>query len=171
MQKDAFKPQGREISVMGMGNPLATQGGAMPTRMMPSVGPAAPARSAAAGGMSMETVGRGAAIGGAKPVPRGAQAVRLAGSTPPPLDGGAVDRGASFQPVGTPPGAEAPPPAPSMGQAPRPFLQRTPAPGGESVFRITTRLRLGDGGEALAVYDAVAEPGAQVIDISYMPIT
>jgi len=86
-----------------------------------------------------------------------------------------VNRGASFQPVATALEGEAPAPAPasapSMAQGSRPFLQRSPAPGGESVFRVSLRCRMGDGSEYVSVYDAVMPQGAQPMNLEYTPLS
>lgn len=167
MQKDAFKPVGREISVVGMGNPLMGQGN---MRMVPMAQPPAQGRQqapapapAARGGAPISD--RSAAF---KPM---GQPVRLASAPGPVLDGGAVDRSASFQPsqpTAIIPQSE-PAPSPSMAQAPRPFLQR--APSGETVFRVTMRTRLGDGSEYASDYDAVMPLGAQPVDLSFVQLT
>lgn len=169
MQKDAFKPQGREISVMGMGSPLAQQGN---QRMVPMAMPPAPGRQQQAA-PSM--------VRGATPVsdrasafkPMG-QPVRMAGGAAPALDGGAVDRGAAFQPsqpVAIIPGPQAemaaPPQQPQL--APHPFLPREPSD--PTVFRVTMRGRMADGSEYASVYDAVMPSGAQPVDLSYVPLT
>lgn len=173
MQKDAFKPQGREISVVGMGGPMPMPG---QNRMM-AVAPAGPARQPvqAQGPLAVAPAGRGAAIGGQKEVPRGAQQVRMAMASPPPLDGSPIDRGGSFQPsqpaLAT---APAPAPGPEMGggpapEAPRPFLQRTS--NGQSVFRVTMRCRMGDGSEYMSMHDAEFPAGAQPVHLDFAPLT
>jgi hypothetical protein len=163
MQKDAFKPQGREISVMGMMNPLA---GGQQQRMVPMAQP--PGRQQqqqqhAPAPLPMDPASRGAAISSTKPVPRGAHEVRLAGTMAPPLDGAPVDRGASFQPPGSAPVQEFAPSAPSpvMAQAPRPYMQRPQ--NGSRIFRVTTRYRGLDGAEYEAPYDAVLPAGAELM--------
>jgi hypothetical protein len=152
---------------MGMGNPLTGQGN-MSNRMVPMSQPGRPLAPAMA---SLPTdPARGAGNPSAKTVPRGAQEVRLAGMLTPPLDGGPVDRGASFQP--SQPAQVAPQAelaaAPAIAQAPRPFLQRQPP--GETVFRVTMRGRMADGAEYASVYDAVMPLGAQPLDLSFVPL-
>lgn len=173
MQKDAFKPQGREISVMGMASPLAQSGNQrmVPMAMPPAQGRAqqAPAAPAAAPRGAQPISDRSGAF---KPM---GQPVRLAGAGTPALDNGPVDRGASFQPsqpVAIAPGPQAEmaaPPQQHLAQAPRPFLQREPSDA--SVFRVTMRGRLADGSEYASVYDAVMPAGVQPVDLSYVPLT
>jgi hypothetical protein len=170
MQKDAFKPIGREISVMGMGSP-AVQGGNQ--RMVPMAMPPPQGRQQQPAAASV--------MRGATPVsdrasafkPMG-QPVRMAGGAVPVLDGGAVDRGAAFQPsqpAALVPGPQAemaaPPQQPQL--APRPFLSREPSD--PTVFRVTMRGRMADGSEYASVYDAVMPSGAQPVDLSYVPLT
>jgi len=171
MQKDAFKPAGREISVVGMGGPM---GPAPNHRMsMMAVGPAAPAMArqpqVQPQGQTPIVVapsGRGAAISGSKEVPRGAQQVRMASAPPPPLDGGPIDRGASFQPVAT-----APPPGPEMagpGPAPRPYLQQRP--NGSMIVRVVLRGVGPDGATYDAPYDAEFIPGTHSFSVNFAPL-
>jgi hypothetical protein len=63
MQKDAFKPQGREISVIGMGGPMPNP--SQQNRMM-SVAPMGVGRQPvqAQGPLAVAPSGRGAEIGG-----------------------------------------------------------------------------------------------------------
>ena len=169
MQKDAFKPVGREISVVGMGGPMAPS----PTRMM-SVGPSAPTMARQPQPQQSQTPvmvapsGRGAQISGSKEVPRGAQQVRLASAPPPPLDGGPIDRGSSFQPAG--PGAPAAP-GPEMagpGPAPRPYLQR--AANGSMIVRVVLRGVGPDGAPYEAPYDAEFAPGTHSFSVNFAPL-
>jgi len=176
MQKDAFKPQGREISVMGTGSPLLGQGN-MPTRMM-SVGPT-PAQGRQAVATAPAPRGGGAPISDRSTAfkPMG-QPVRIIGGGGPALEGGAVDRAASFQPS-QPALAAAPAPAPAPGPemageplpvAPRgPFLQRNQ--NGSTIFRVTMRGRSPDGAEYASVYDAEFPPGTQPMHLDYAPLT
>ena len=172
MQKDAFKPPGREISVMGMGNPLMGQGNVGP-RMIQTGSPPPQGRQVQPA-MAPPRGGGGAPISNRsdsfKPM---GQPVRIMGGGAPGLDGGAVDRGASFQPS-QPSLAPVPAPAPSpeMGnvpQAPRPFLQRTQ--NGTVIFRVTMRGRSPDGAEYASVYDAEFPPGTQPLHLDYAPLT
>lgn len=168
MQKDAFKPVGREISVVGMGGPM----GPSPTRMM-SVGPSAPAvarqpQSQPQTPVMVAPSGRGAAISGSKEVPRGAQQVRLAAGPPPPLDGGPIDRGASFQPVGP---SAAPASGPEMAgpsSAPRPYLQRS---NGAMIVRVVLSGVGPDGAPYEAPYDAEFAPGTHSFSVNFAPLT
>lgn len=165
MQKDSFKPQGREISVMGMQNPLAGNG---QQRMVPMAQPPGRQPQQAPAPLPMDPSSRGAAISSTKTVPRGAQEVRLAGMMAPPLDGAPVDRGASFQPSG--PTAVLPPqeqPSPAMGQTPRPYLQRQ---NGSAIFRVTMRGRAADGAEYASVYDAEFPAGTQPGEVTFSQI-
>ena len=175
MQKDAFKPHGsmgREISVVGMNGPMG--GGPSPRMSMMNVGPSAPAARPAPqpqgqAPMVVAPSGRGAQISGAKEVPRGAQQVRLASAPPPPLDGGPVDRGASFQPVPSAPAAPAP--APEMagpGPAPRPFLQRS---NGSMLVRVVLRGIGPDGAPYEAPYDAEFVPGTHSFSVNFAPLS
>lgn len=168
MQKDAFKPVGREISVVGMGGPM----GPSPNRMMSMapVGPPArqpqPQQQQAQAPVMVAPSGRGAAISGSKEVPRGAQMVRLASTPPPPLDGGPIDRGASFQPVGPSapaPGAEMAGPA-----APHPYLQR--AANGTMIMRVVLRGIGADGAPYEAPYDAEFNPGTHSFSVNFAPL-
>jgi len=172
MQKDAFKPVGREISVVGMNGPM---GGAPSPRMgMMAVGPSAPAPRAVPQPSGQTPVmvapsGRGAAISGSKEVPRGAQQVRLASAPPPPLDGGPIDRGASFQPVGP---AAAPAPGPEMagpGNAPRPYLQQRA--NGSMIVRVVLSGIGPDGAPYEAPYDAEFAPGTHSFSVNFAPLT
>jgi hypothetical protein len=175
MQKDAFKPQGREISVMGMGSPLAVQGNA-PRRQMPPAPTMGRSQPSAQPPAPTAPVGRGAPISdrAASFKPMGTQ-VRMAGSSMPLLDGAPVDRGTSFQPSeptqiipATQPELAAAP-AQLLAQAPRPFLQRQQP--NETVFRVTMRGRTADGSEYASVYDAVMPPGTQPIALDFAPLT
>jgi hypothetical protein len=183
MQKDAFKPVGREISVMGMSNPLT--GAAAPRRMVQMPQPTTMGRQAHAQAPAPQAapVGRGAPIsdrsGAFKPM---GAALQLAGPASPLLDGGPVDRSANFQP--SDPSQVMPGPqqqqqelaaAPQhLAQAPRPFLQRQQQQQpqyGETVFRVTMRGRMADGSEYASVYDAVMPLGAQPLESSFVQLT
>jgi hypothetical protein len=176
MQKDSFKPHGsmgREISVVGMNGPM---GGAPSPRMgMMAVGPSAPAArpmpQPSPAAVAVAPSGRGAQISGGKEVPRGAQMVRLASMPPPPLDGGPVDRSASFMPAapaatpGSAPEAEMAGSAPA---APRPFLQR-----GQGTMLMRTVLRgIGpDGHPYEAPYDGEFPVGTHSFSVNFAPLT
>lgn len=174
MQKDAFKPVGREISVVGMGGPMPNPNN---NRMsMMSVGPSGPPvrqpqqQPQGQTPVMVAPSGRGAAISGSKEVPRGAQQVRLASAPPPPLDGGPVDRSASFQPAG--PAVAAPAPSPEMAgpgpAAPRPFLQRPQANG--TIMRVVLRGIGPDGATFDAPYDAEFPPGTHSFSVNFAPM-
>lgn len=168
MQKDAFKPQGREISVMGMGSPMLGQGN-MPNRMVPMAQP--PAQGRAQAPMMPTPMPRGGApavdrSGAFKPM--GAQ-VRLAGGAAPVLEGGPVEQGASFQPSQAAP--IVPPPqtemAGPMPQAPRPFLQRA---NGAMIVRVVLRGIGPDGAPYDAPYDAEFIPGTHSFSVNFAPL-
>ena len=177
MQKDSFKPHGsmgREISVVGMNGPMG--GGPSPRMGMMAVGPSAPAprpmpQPSAQAPVAVAPSGRGAQISGGKEVPRGAQQVRLASSAPPPLDGGPVDRSASFMPAAptampaSAPEAEMAGPTPGT---PRPFLQR-----GQGTMLMRTVLRgIGpDGHPYEAPYDGEFPVGTHSFSVNFAPLT
>jgi hypothetical protein len=177
MQKDSFKPHGsmgREISVVGMNGPM---GGAPSPRMgMMAVGPSAPAArpmpQPSPAAVAVAPSGRGAQISGGKEVPRGAQQVRLASSAPPPLDGGPVDRSASFMPAAPSamPASEAEMAGSELAapSAPRPFLQR-----GQGTMLMRTVLRgIGpDGHPYEAPYDGEFPVGTHSFSVNFAPLT
>lgn len=181
MQKDAFKPQGREISVVGVGSPLLGQPPA-PRRQAPA--PSAPTMARmpqqAGAPVPMEQPQRVAPVASERTIPRGAQEVKLAGAPTPELSAAQFDRGgASFQP--STPAAVLPtqeqvvqaPQQPALAQAPRPFLQRAQGAARHvgSVFRVTMRGIGPDGHEYASVYDAEFPVGTQPLDLDFAQLS
>lgn len=181
MQQDAFKPQGKQLGVIDVGNPLMNQGA--PRRQVtipqaPSMGRMPQVQQQQQAPLPMDPAVRGAAISSERTVPRGAQEVRMAGPASPPLAQTNFDRaGASFQPSA--PAAVlptqdqvAPAPAPVMGQAPRPFLQRPQfQQRGSTIFRVTMRGIGPDGAEYASVYDAEFPAGTQPADLDFAQLS
>lgn len=170
MQKDAFKPQGREIPVMGMG-PVMAGGGDRQQRMIPMAAPPVQRQPQQQQPTPVAPRGGGAPIsdrsGAFKPM---GQPVRIMGGGNPALDGGAVDRGASFQPSQP---AIAPAPAPAPGPemaaaAPRPFLQRH---ANATIVRVTLSGIGPDGTPYAAPYDAEFVPGSHSFTVDVAPLT
>jgi len=173
MQKDAFKPQGREVPVMGMGPVMG--GGGNQQRMIPMAQPPAQGRQAQPQQPTpVAPRGGGAPIsdrsGAFKPM---GQPVRIMGGGSPALDGGAVDRGASFQPSQpaiAPAPAAAPAPSPEMAApAPRPFMQRRE--GGSKIVRATLRGVGPDGAPYAAPYDGEFPPGTHSFTVDIEALT
>lgn len=169
MNKDAFKPQGREISVMGMGNPLMGQGN-VGNRMIQMGAPPVQGRQQPT---PVPQRGGGASIGNRtdafKPI---GTPVRIIGSSGPTLDGGAVDRSASFQPSQSPL-APMPVVQPEMGEGPmaapaRPFLQRNQ---GTMLMRVVLRGIGPDGNPYEAPYDGEFLQGTHSFSVNFAPLT
>lgn len=167
MQKDAFKPQGREVPVMGMMSPMMG-GNNNQQRMIPMAQPPAQGRAPAQQQPTpVAPRGGGAPIsdrsGAFKPM---GQPVRIMSGGSPALDGGAADRGASFQPVV----ALAPAPGPEMAApAPRPFMQRNE--GGSKIVRATLRGVGPDGSPYAAPYDGEFPPGTHSFTVDIEPLS
>lgn len=171
MQKDAFKPQGREVPVMGMA-PMMGGGGDRP-RMIPMGQPPAQGRQPQQPQQPTPVAPRGGGApisdrsGAFKPM---GQPVRIMGGGNPALDGGAVDRGASFQP--SQPAiapAPAPAPGPEMAAAPRPFMQRRE--NGSTIMRVILSGIGPDGTPYAAPYDAEFVPGSHSFKVEFAPLT
>jgi len=165
MQQDAFKPNGKEISIVGMGgngnSAVAVAG--IGKRMAPVGRPSAPGMAP----LPMDPMSRGGGVSAKHSVPTNAQQVRLMGSE--------QMRQPSLLPeVKAPAQVEAPSapeqqPAAAMGQQ-QPFLNRQVVKDRETV-RVSIRGRAPDGTEWLAPYDAEFPVGTQVIDLKFEPIT
>jgi hypothetical protein len=153
MQQDAFKPQGQQISVVGMSGstPLAGIG----KRMGPVGRSSAP--------LPMDPMSRGAGVSAKHSVPTNARQVRLMGAEQMQQPSILPDLKAPVQ-TETP----AAPQQVAMGQQ-QPFLNRQAKD--REVVRVSILGRAPDGSEWLAPYDAEFPIGTQVISLKHEPLT
>ena len=161
MQQDAFKPQGQQISVIGMAGstPIAGIG----KRMAPVGRLSAPGMAP----LPMDPMSRGGGVSQKHSVPTNAKQVRLMGAEQ-------MQQPSLLPEVRSPaPQAGAPEAQPqqqaAMGQQ-QPFLNRQQAAKDRETVRVSIRGRAPDGSEWLAPYDAEFPVGTQVIDLKFEPL-
>lgn len=162
MQQDAFKPNGREISIVGMGGNSAVAVVGVGKRMAPVGRPSAPGMAP----LPMDPMSRGGGVSAKHSVPTNAKQVRLMGAEQ-------MQQPSLLPEVKAPAQVETPaapqPQQAGMGQQ-QPFLNRQQAVKDRETVRVSIRGRAPDGTEWLAPYDAEFPVGTEVIDLKFEPL-